>query len=316
MRMDVIRRRRTVAQQGRDVAPAHFSWYRGEHTNYNPTKVNLFEQGAIDQYILKGWLPEAPFIAKATPIVAFGSCFAAHISRYLRERGYNVLGKGLKRNAYVIRFGEGMVNSFAIRQQFEWAFEGREFNEGLWRDKSGALVRPEDDVRQSTLSIFQSADVFILTFGLSEVWYDKSTGDVFWRAVPSEAFDPQRHGFRVSTVEENLDNMRAIVDLIRRHRPGAKIVMTLSPVPLIATFRPVSCISANSVSKAVLRVAIDELVRSGSGGSDLFYFPSYEIVTGYFRNPYGLDNRHVRPEVVNTIMEAFSRHYLIPEAAS
>ena len=316
MRADVERRRRTVAQQGRDVAPAHFSWYRGEHTNYNPTKVNLFEHGAIDEYILKGWLPKEPFVTIATPIVAFGSCFAAHISHYLRERGYNVMGKGMKRDVYVIRFGEGMVNSFAIRQQFEWAFEGRQFKEGLWRDKSGTLVRPEQEVRKDTLAIFQSADLFILTFGLSEVWYDKATGDVFWRAVPADAFDPQRHGFRISTVEENLANLKAIVGLIGRHRPDANIVVTLSPVPLIATFRPVSCVSANSVSKSVLRVAIDELMRSGIGSEKLFYFPSYEIVTGYFRNPFGLDNRHVRPEVIDTIMAAFGRHYLVPEPAS
>src|SRR4051794_18200181 len=86
-------RRRTVTRQGRDVATAHFSWYRGEHTNFNPTKVNLFEKDAIDDYILKGWLPDAPFITKTTPIVAFGSCFAEHVSRYLRKRGFNILGE-------------------------------------------------------------------------------------------------------------------------------------------------------------------------------------------------------------------------------
>ena len=31
---------------------------------------------------------------------------------------------------------------------------------------------------------------------------------VLWRAVPSDKFDPRRHGFRVSSVGENLDNLR------------------------------------------------------------------------------------------------------------
>ena len=311
---DKVERRRTVAEQGRDVKTAHFSWYRGEATNYNPTKLNLFERNAIDDYILKGWQPAAPFISKDTPVVAFGSCFAGHVSRYLRERGFNILGKGLRRNAYIIRFGEGMVNTFAIRQQFEWAFEGRGFNEGLWHDKGGELLRPEPEVREQTLDIFRSAEAFILTLGLSEVWYDKETGEVFWRAIPSDAFDPQRHGFRVSSVDENLDNLRAILRIIRTHRPEAKVIFTLSPVPLIATFRPVSCISANSVSKAVLRVAVDELMRENRADDRLFYFPSFEIVTGYFRDPYTRDNRHVRPRVVQTIMEAFARHYVTPRS--
>jgi hypothetical protein len=305
-------RRRAVSRQGQDFGSAHFSWYRGEHSNFGPSKINLWERDAIDKYILSGWLPEAPFIAKTTPVVAFGSCFAGHISRYLRERGYNLLGQGLKRSAYVIRFGEGMVNSFAIRQQFEWALEGRAFAEGLWRDKTGELLRPEADIREETLQIFRSADVFILTLGLSEVWYDKASGDVFWRAIPADSFEPERHAFRVSTVAENLDNLRAIVALVRRHRPGAKIVLTLSPVPLVATFRPVSCVSANSVSKAILRAALDELMRENAEAIDLFYFPSFEIVSTYFQDPYQLDNRHVRPHVVRTIMEAFVRHYVVP----
>jgi hypothetical protein len=312
LRQRVVERRSTMVTQGRDVATAHFSWYRGEHTNYSPTKVNLFEQDAIEKYILKGWLPEGAFISKSTPVVAFGSCFAENISKYLRQRGFNILGKGLDRNAYIIRCGEGIVNTFAIRQQFEWGFEGRQFKEGLWRDKAGQLLRPEAEVQDETLKIFQASDVFILTLGLSEVWYDKITGEVFWRAIPTDAFDAERHGFRVSTVAENLDNLRVIVDLIHRHRPSARVILTLSPVPLAATFRPVSCVSANSVSKAVLRVAVDELMREKAGDKQLFYFPSYEIVTTFFRDPYRLDNRHIRSDVVETIMETFARHYVAP----
>ncbi len=306
-------RRRTRLRQGQDTSLHHFSWYRGEHTHFGPTKINLRERDAVDQYILRGWLPDQPFVSKNTPIVAFGSCFAGHISRYLSERGYRVLGKDLRRSAYVIRFAEGMVNTFAIRQQFEWAFEGRDLEEGLWHDPSGRLVRPEHEIREETLGIFQTADVFILTLGLSEVWYSKETGGVFWRAIPADVFDPEKHGFRVSSVEENLQNLRASVDSIRRNRPGARIILTLSPVPLVATFRPVSCVTANSVSKAILRVAIDELMREAGTGGDLFYFPSYEIVTSYFQDPYELDNRHVRPEAVRTIMEAFVRHFVTAE---
>lgn len=302
--------KRLVTRQGRDASPAHFSWYRGEHTNYNPTKINLYERDAIEDYVLAGWLPDAPFISKKTPVVAFGSCFAAHISSYLTDRGFNILGKSLGLDAYVVRFGEGMVNTFAIRQQFEWAFENRGFREGLWRDKTGRLLRAEEEVREQTLDIFRTAEVFILTLGLSEVWYDKHTGDVFWRAIPADAFDAEQHGFRVSSVAENLDNLRAIVGLIRKNRPEAKVILTLSPVPLVATFRPIACVSANSVSKAVLRVAVDELMRDRAGDDKLFYFPSYEIVTSYFSDPFTLDNRHVRPSVVRTIMERFVRHYV------
>ena len=142
----------------------------------------------------------------------------------------------------------------------------------------------------------------MITLGLSEVWYQKrgegpSSGkeddeeesdddsdddlesedeegedffaerDVLWRAVPSDRYDPERHGFRATTVSENLTNLKKIVKLIRTHVPKASIVFTLSPVPLAATFRGVSCVTANATSKAVLRVAVDELMReNGLGG--------------------------------------------------
>ena len=97
-----------------------------------------------------------------------------------------------------------------------------------------------------TKKLFDETDVYILTLGLSEVWHDEQTGGVFWRTIPKDAFDPARHKFRVSTVDENRDNLAAIQALIRKHRPDAKIVLTLSPIPLAATFRNVSCVSANT----------------------------------------------------------------------
>ena len=110
-------------------------------------------------------------------------------------------------------------------------------------------------MRTQTKDLFDTTDTFILTFGLSEVWYDAETQNIFLRTVPKQYYDPDRHLFRVSTVEENRDNIGAIYKLIRKHRPDANIIVTLFPIPLVATFRDESCITANSVSKSVLRVA-------------------------------------------------------------
>ena len=62
-----------------------------------------------------------------------------------------------------------------------------------------------------------------------------------------------------STVDENEANIVRIVELIRSVNPSAPIVLTLSPVPLLATFRGRSCVTADAVSKAALRMAIDNV---------------------------------------------------------
>jgi hypothetical protein len=135
--------------------------------------------------------------------------------------------------------------------------------------------------------------------------------EVLWRAVPSYLFDESVHGFRVSTTAENYDNLARIRALIRDVKPTAPIIFTLSPVPLMATFRPVSCVTASSVSKAILRVSIDELMRTFSADDRLLYFPSYEIVKDCVVDPYLDDNRHPKPEVVSFVMETFERHYCL-----
>ncbi len=298
-------------KQGNYRDAAHETWFRGDACNYMASKVNLAEKEAIEKYILYGWAPERPFILKSDYITAFGSCFARHVSNYLKKQGYRVGGTDKVKTSYVIRCGEGMVNTYAIAQQFQWAFGEREFSENLWYDSKGEIASYLDSIRDETREVFQNTDVYIITLGLSEVWYDKISGDVFWRGIPKAKYDPSRHGFRVTTVEENKQNLISICRLARKERPNAPLIFTLSPVPLSATFRPVSCITANTVSKSILRVAIDEFMRETKDSDpNVFYFPSYEIVKEYFRNSYEEDNRHVRPQVVSEIMRCFSTFYL------
>jgi hypothetical protein len=290
---------------------AHRTWYRGEHTNFHPARANLAEPDAFRDYVGKGWLPERPFIDRETYIAAFGSCFAAEVTKYLHKEGYRVFGRDLKLNAHIVRSGEGIVNTAALRQQFEWAFGYTEPTAGTWHDKEGRLLEARPEEQEATREIFRKTDVFILTLGLSELWYDRKTGDAFWRGIPAADFDPDRHGFRVLGVEENRANLERVREIIRQHRPDAAIVVTLSPVPLVATFRPVSCITANAVSKASLRVAIDEVMRAHPDDRRLFYFPSYEMVTAVVPDPMEDDLRHPRREVVARIMAEFKAAYLI-----
>ena len=283
------------------------TWFRGAHTNFTPDFAKMAEQDAALRWVTQGWEPRERSVTPATRITAFGSCFAANISNWLAARNYDVLTKDAGSNAYVVTCGEGMVNSFVIRQQFEWAFEGKRFEEALWHGYDAESFGYDEEIRRQTHDIFARTDLFILTFGLSEVWYDEPTSGVFWRSIPQDAYDPARHKFRVSTVEENKDNIREIYRLIRRHRPEARIVTTLSPVPLVATFRPVSCISANAVSKSVLRVALDELMRELGDEGVLHYWPSYEIVTEVFHSPFKQDRRHLPRAVLDFIMLLFEQ---------
>ncbi|MBT0956258.1 GSCFA domain-containing protein [Alphaproteobacteria bacterium KMM 3653] len=288
------------------------TWFRGEHTHFNPKRIEMVPETAVRDKVLKGWLPQEPCITPSTQITAFGSCFAFNISNWLARRNYRVLTKDEEsKGAYVVSMGEGMVNSFVIRQQFEWAWENKKFEDALWHGYDAESYGYDPEVQAETKRIFDTTDVFILTFGLSEVWYDEPTGNVFWRTIPREVYDETRHKFRVSTVEENRENIEAIYQLIRKHRPDAKMIFTLSPVPLIATFRDNSCLTSNSVSKAVLRVSIDEVYRAHKDEGVLHYWPSYELVSDVFHLPYVEDRRHTERAVLDYIMTEFEHSWCI-----
>lgn len=290
---------------------AHRSWYRGDHTNYHPVAQSLLEPDAFKKYVGKGWLPPAPFITRDTYITAFGSCFAAEVTKYLLSQRYRVFGGDLSLNAHIVRSGDGIVNTAALRQQFEWALGEGEAASHTWHNSDGELLEASPEVQKTTREIILQTEVFILTLGLSEVWYDKKSGEPFWRAIPLSSFDDQRHGFRVLSAKENETNLSAVYDVIRAHRPDASIILTLSPVPLAATFRPVSCITANSVSKASLRIAIDELMRAKARDEKLFYFPSYEFVTAVLPDALEDDLRHPTTQTIASVMREFHRAYLV-----
>jgi hypothetical protein len=285
------------------------TFFRGKTTNFYPTDESLGSENAVATYMAHGWMPKLPFVSKETPLVAFGSCFASNISNYLHQRGYNVLTKRDSRS-YVTKMGDGIVNTFAILQQFKWAWLNHVPQGDFWHGYQAEEFGYDEAVRLETKALFDEADVFIITLGLSEIWYDEPTGEVFWRAVPQDKYDAARHKFRVSTVEENKRNILEIHSLIRQFRPDAKIVITVSPIPLTATFRAETCISANAVSKSILRVAVDEVIREVQPTDpNIYYFPSYDVVMYAFDNQWTEGRRHVYPHVLDFNMKIFETHF-------
>ncbi|WP_341487095.1 GSCFA domain-containing protein [Pararhizobium sp. A13] len=301
--------------QDGEVKKASGTFFRGESTNFHPTNDSFSQPNFLSDYLMKGWEPSSKFVTKDTPIVAFGSCFAANISNYLHSRGYNVLTKKDNR-AYITRMGDGIVNTSAILQQFEWAWLNKAPEGDLWHGYKAQEFGYEESVRLDTKALLDSAGLFVITLGLSEIWYDEVSGEVFWRAVPKDKYDPSRHKFRVATHAETLANLEAIRSIIRKFRPDAHILFSVSPIPLTATFRPVSCLTADAVSKAIIRGALDEFLRNNDKDECLHYMPSYEAVTRLFNNQWTVDRRHIHPHVLRFNMQMFETFFCNPGLTS
>lgn len=283
-------------------------WHTGRVYNQLPNKQKLRQEGLAE--IAKGWLPEQPIIDAETRVLAVGSCFARNFTLWLAEHGFNKYFAESPYNA-LLRFNADFESPAVIAQQFRWAFDEVEPETLLWIDKNRHLIAATDEGKKQVRATLEQTDLLILTLGLSEVWYDKLSGEPLWRALTEKTYDPDRHVFRVETVEKTLSWLDAIERIRKKHLPGMKIIFTLSPIPLKTTFRPFSAHSANSVSKAIIRASLDEHLRKHEEllNKDLFYFPSYEMVTNYFIDPYREDNRHLAPFVTGSIIAFFTKYF-------
>jgi len=152
--------------------------------------------------------------------------------------------------------------------------------------------------------------VVIITLGLAEVWRDK-IANIFLNHTPiPEAIrsHPDRYEFHITNFAQNLSNLERIHTLLSQFgHPDVQVVVTVSPVPLMATFSGEDVVIANTYSKSMLRTVAQEWAVAHK---NVHYFPSYEIVQNSHRLvTWEEDLRHVRAEVANHIMRLFLRHY-------
>ncbi|MGN5038161.1 GSCFA domain-containing protein [Aeromonas sp. 75A] len=166
----------------------------------------------------------------------------------------------------------------------------------------------------SRVEVFQKikdAKCFIYTLGLGAAFFSKSTGELL---VPDSDWVGTRalieHGeFKTTSVSDNYRNILEIISLIRKVNIGAQIIITLSPVPLLATFERHSAVIADCLSKSVLRVAVNEVMNDKIDA--VYYWPSFEAVRWlgpHIGKCYGSDDgvsRHINESIISDIISVF-----------
>lgn len=275
-------------------------------------------------------------IGPKAAIATAGSCFAQKIGHELRASSARFLdlepvpagltpataaqlGFGL----FSARFGN-IYSTAQLLQLAEDAFADRLRDDAFWQ-KDGRWfdgLRPRLEpggfasrdlahaARRAHLAqvrrMFLEAEVFIFTLGLTERWQHAQTGTVYplCPAAVDPAFADPAHVFHDTRMAEVVAELDATLALLHRVNPDLRVILTVSPVPLMATATGDHVLLATVRSKAILRAAVDEVCARHPACD---YFPSYEIATQnpLLRDAFGPDQREVRPEVVALIMETF-----------
>jgi hypothetical protein len=291
-------------------------------------------------------------IRHAQRIAAAGSCFAQHITQGLKAAGFRVMDMepapaGL--GARSAEFGYGLYsarygNIYTARHLLQIAKEalspqvsrrsdaGR--SDAIW-EKNGRYfdaMRPSVEPQgldsaeeveahrryhlHRVRKMLQKMDVFIFTFGLTEAWCHSPSGTTYPIApgVACGQYDASIHTFVNFTSGEVADDFAAFRSLVHRINPGCKFLVTVSPVPLVATASGRHVLKANTASKAALRASAEVLYNQFD---DIDYFPSFELIgTPFLGCAFEPDMRSVSQEAVSTAMSLFFSEHHPPQKQS
>ena len=272
-------------------------------------------------------------------IATAGSCFAQHIARKLAASGYHYMvtedapatpgAEAENYGTFSARFG----NIYSVRQLlqlFRRAYDTFVPADDIWQRADGAMIDPFRPQIQrggwadagalhadraahlaAVRTMFEECDVFVFTLGLTEAWASTNDGAVVPLAPGTVATGVADDGYafcNFSVAEMDAD-LAQFITWLRDVNPSVRVILTVSPVALIATYEPRHVLVSTVLSKAALRVVADQVAARFDG---VDYFPSYEMIAGpHTRGAFYADDlREVRPEGVAYVMHHFAKHYL------
>ncbi|MEZ5715566.1 MAG: GSCFA domain-containing protein [Paracoccaceae bacterium] len=258
-------------------------------------------------------------ISKSQSVFTIGSCFARNVEEVLLAQGITVPTAHFtapndeapgRPNRVLNQYNPGTMLQCvqAATQPVDTRAlyaKGDEAVDCLLATGSRPVARARAmERRQQIVDLYKSgldqSEVVVVTLGLVEAWYDLKDGIYLNEAPPPPLInaDPDRFEFRQLDVPTS---QALIFEMTERLLEGGrrKIVMTVSPVPLQVTFAGGDALMRNNYSKSVLRIVAEMATQTFA---DVDYFPSYEIIVTAGLRSFGADNVHVRPQVVERVV--------------
>ena len=236
-------------------------------------------------------------------IVCLGSCFASNIAERLRRHKFDVISSptGILFNPVSIAQSVDMMSRAArgesvVNPDMMVSLDDRYVNYDFHSALSGATPMAATLAMQEHLeeggNALNRSNLVIITLGTAWCYEHREFGRVVANChkQPSRLFNR-----RLLSVAEVVEALASIVESL-----SARVVFTVSPVRHIG-----EGMEDNSLSKAILRVAVAEVCARYGKGVD--YFPSYEIMMDDLRDYrfYDTDMVHPTTQAVDYIAEKF-----------
>lgn len=256
----------------------------------------------------RGWLHHSD------NVVLLGSCFSDNIGHKMHGALINatINPMGTLYNPMSIASGVSRLIDCRPMAGQELFMQG-----GVWNsydfhsrhsfpDKQVTLDRMNQRIDLGHKAL-EEAQLLTITLGTAIVYRLKATGEVVANChkVPQHEFE-----HKMATVDAMVNELDKMLTRLHEFNPTLRIILTVSPIRHIA-----DGLDVNSLSKASLRVAINDVMDRHSEYCD--YFPAYEIMLDDLRDYRFYSNDMVHPSdvAVEYIWQAFQATYLDDHSA-
>ena len=242
-------------------------------------------------------------------LFCIGSCFAQTMGHRWRDNKFTAL---------VNPFGT-LYNPVSVFRLMRYALDDQQPDDATYLERDGYYINYEfhselnapsrtklqqivsDRLRQ-TRDFLSTADWIIITLGSAFVYERQDTGQIVANChrMPARTFRK-----RMLSVAEVVEHFASFQTLLHRTNPNARYIFTVSPVRHLR-----DTLEQNAVSKATLRLAIEQLRQSEP--DRIYYFPSYEIMLDELRDYryYAADMLHPSEVAQDYIWHKLTEAYL------
>ena len=251
--------------------------------------------------------PIADGIDHTKKVFALGSCFAERVSERLKRAKFSVTT-----NPFGVLFNPLSIASAIDRLADTRAFavcDIREGKEGFFsfdahssldgKTHTEIFANLNQAVAQGSKTL-HDAEWVVLTFGTAWIYEREGKVVANCHKQPAKEFERRR-----LSVAEIVERYQPLFKGVLRDK---RVILTVSPVRHLG-----DGLQENSVSKAILRLAVEELVAKYDNAH---YFPSYEILIDDLRDYryYADDLAHPSKMAVDYVWEQFCEYALTDKA--
>jgi hypothetical protein len=244
-------------------------------------------------------------------VMFIGSCFAAYMGAAMQMRKMPVM----------INPAGTVFNPASVLSTLENIISGRiitaddlYYHDGTWlsffhytdfsSEDQGSLIEKVNACTSQAGAFLRESRFLFITLGTARVYRFRETGEIVSNChkLPSSLFDS-----KLLTVNDIVNQWESLPGRLSEFNPELKVIFTISPVRHWK-----DSAHGNQVSKSVLFLAVEELMKHHSGPG---YFPAYELLMDDLRDYrfYSDDMLHPSASAVEYIWQKFSGAYFDAE---